>query len=197
MAYEIHKINNAQEISHCPICEINKYIWGGDYRPNAYGQIALLGDSDLCVHMWAEESEPATTYTQNQDPVYLDSALEFFLKSSTCDNYYNFEVNSKGALLAQCGTQKDGRAMLSPALMSQITCKSWLNQNQWHICLTLPMNILGFNIHEDFRFNFYKIKESSGLTHFASYAPLSGDMPNFHQPKCFVRATISNIPEPH
>ena len=45
-----------------------------------------------------------------------------------------------------------------------------------------------------FTCNFYKIKESKGLTHFASFAPITAPEPDFHLPEYFAHAQILELP---
>ena len=61
----------------------------------------------------------------------------------------------------------------------------------------LPISLLtmvypGLTLQSGSRFtcNFYKIKESQGLTHFASFAPIPVAEPSFHLPEYFAQAQI-------
>lgn len=188
MEYSVLHINKPEDINQCKICPICCYNWGGDYRPPAYAQMGRLEPDHLLVHMWAKETSPAAVYSHHQDPVYLDSALEFFIQLPDSEIYYNFEINSNGALLAQSGTSKDNRALLTGNLFESVVCRTEKNPEDWHVYLTIPLNILTDKIPDHFFFNFYKIKESPENTHFASYSPIISKKPNFHLVQFFSRA---------
>ncbi len=195
MGYQVRRLEKREDIVLCPVCPIDSFNWGGNYRPAAFGQLGLLPKQNLFVHMWAREADPVAVCVQNQDPVYLDSALEFFIQSSPKDeyynkDYYNFEINSLGAMLAQKGADKANRVFLTDNMMSQLDCQVKREQSCWHVYLTLPLALLSEGSIKSFRFNFYKIKESSGNTHFASYAPIIWDSPNFHLPQFFASAVL-------
>ncbi len=74
-------------------------------------------------------------------------------------------------------------------------------EDRWSIRLTLPLTLVQA-LYPDFapetgsRFtcNFYKIKESKGLTHFASFAPITAPEPDFHLPEYFAHAQIHELP---
>lgn len=188
MDYFIMNIEKPQDISKCEVCSICNYNWGGDYRPAAYTQMGMLTSNRLLVHMWAEEVSPTAVYTCHQDPVYLDSALEFFIRLPDSDIYYNFEINSNGALLAQSGTSKDNRIPLPKQLFDAVDCRAEKNPEDWHVYLTLPLDALTPQVPDHFFFNLYKIKESPGNTHFASFSPIISEKPNFHLVQFFSRA---------
>lgn len=190
MDYSVLNIKDPHDICKCKICPICNYNWGGSYRPRSYAQLAMLDPNRLLVHMWAEEASPAAVYTHHQDPVYLDSALEFFIRLPDSDTYYNFEINSNGALLAQSGTSKDGRKPLSALHLKSVECRTEKKPDDWHVYLTVPLNTLSPDVPDHFFFNFYKIKESPGNTHFASYTPIISDAPNFHLPQFFALAEV-------
>ncbi len=203
MKYTVRKLEKRENIIHCPICAIDKFNWGGEYRPAAFGQIGLLPGQILSVHMWAQEDNPAAVYTKDQEPVYLDSALEFFIQPLSeerkCyheqhdEEYFNFEINSLGAMLAQKGRNKTNRIFLEETLMHQLDCQTKKEQDCWHVCLTLPLALLSHEPVIAFRFNFYKIQEGPGNTHFSSYAPISWDTPNFHLPQFFALAAFEEV----
>lgn len=55
------------------------YPWGGTYRPAAWAQCGLDGES-LYLHLWCQEdNRDKPRYLHDNEPVYTDSCLEAFL----------------------------------------------------------------------------------------------------------------------
>ena len=45
---------------------------------------------------------------------------------------------------------------------------------------------------EQFYCNFYKISEAPEIEHYAAYQKIDSDVPNFHLPVSFAKATVEN-----
>lgn len=203
-AYNVYNIHCAEDISRCPSFAVNHFNWGGSYRPVTSGRLGCLPDSGFVLEMTCQEADPCRTYLHDGDPVYLDSAMEaFFCFAPEDENpcYLNFEMNANGAMLACCGRNRHNRMPFSEEIRKGLLCQAHVAENYWSIRLSLPLTLVqtlypGYVPKAGSRFtcNFYKIKESEGLTHFASFAPIPTLKPNFHLPEYFAWAQIHSTP---
>ncbi len=161
--------------------------------------MALLEDYGLAISMTALEREPLRRYTQNDDPVYKDSALEAFLDfapEQPQTGYLNFEMNSYGALLGEFGTGRNRKAV-KECTSWRACCEALIEETQWSVLLRIPMELIcdlygraPLKQGDTFTCNFFKICEDASAEHYASYAPIVSPVPNFHLPEFFDRAII-------
>lgn len=198
--YPVHTICDASQLMDCPEFLIDQYNWGGTYRPKVGGRLAYLAGKGFLLNMWAEESNPLTTYFQNGDPVYKDSALEFFFSIPgfpETDTYINVEVNSAGAILAHYGNKRGSRTSFPKPILVQFICQPLPRKQNWQINLLIPLVAIMHTFPDfvpnkgtTFGCNFYKISETKEIEHYASYAPIPTQEPNFHLPQYFAHATF-------
>ena len=183
---------------------MDQFNWGGSYRPLTTGRLGFLPGTGFLLEMECQETDPCRTYTQDNDPVYLDSAMEAFFCFAPQEAeplYLNFEMNANGAMLACHGRSRGNRSPFAEELRAELLCQAKVLEDRWNIRLTLPLTLVQA-LYPDFapetgsRFtcNFYKIKESKGLTHFASFAPITAPEPDFHLPEYFAHAQILELP---
>ncbi len=200
MEYPIKVIEDCSEIKLCPLFQVDKYNWGGDYRPETFGALGFIPHTGFYLKMTCMEQEPVRVYTQPNDPVYFDSAMEAFFQfypDEMPETYLNFEANANGALHAKYGNGRWVRNVFPPDLHNACRCKGTVHDGFWTMELTVPFSLIEFVYgHSDFvsgdrlTCNFYKIKESEGLTHFGSYTAIENEEPNFHLPQFFADAII-------
>ena len=94
----IARLEHYDEVERCERLPIAYKLWGTKKDIKAYGQMGYVENQELVVKMTAEEENPIATYEKEEDPVYLDSALEVFFSFDIENTYYiNLEVNAKGA----------------------------------------------------------------------------------------------------
>ncbi len=161
--------------------------------------MCLLAGYGLVISMTALEREPLRRYTQDDDPVYKDSALEGFFdfapgKPET--GYLNFEMNSNGALLSEYGGNGNRRAV-KECTPWRACCEAVREEEQWSVLLRIPMELIcdlygraPLAVGDTFTCNFYKISEDPVLEHYASCYPIISPVPNFHLPEFFGHAII-------
>lgn len=200
MNYDIHTIENEEELSRCPKFSVSCFNWGGDYRPATAGRLGFLPGTGLLLEMECQEENPVRQYTDDGDPVYLDSAMEAFFcfapeEEPPC--YLNFEMNANGAMLACYGRNRQNRMPFPEAVRQGLSCRAQITGHSWGIRLAIPLALIHFVYPEctlgkgsSLTCNFYKIKESEGLTHFASFSPITSPAPDFHLPQFFAEACI-------
>lgn len=199
----VQTIQNPDGLSHVSTFRISHLLWGTAQIPETYGYLAFLPDKGFCLHMVCMESNPVRTYTQDQDPVYRDSAMEAFFrfypagKSRAELPYINLEFNANGALLAAYGSSRFGRTAFSPDSVSQFQCRACVYPDRWTADLFLPFSVLeqvygplALGHGSTFSCNFYKISEGEGREHFASFSPVLTSEPDFHRPEFFAQAQI-------
>lgn len=198
--YQIKAINHMEDILSCENFSIRFFNWGGDYRPESWGYAGLLEDKGFLIRLCCKEENPLCTYTEPNDPVYLDSAMEAFLQLDPENrlDYVNLEINSNGTLLAKFGEGRSDRSFFSPQQMDACRVTHGRDNDIWWVQVLLPFSVieelygpLSFTNGTKIRCNFYKISESKSLEHYASYAPIHYSKPNFHLPEFFADAVIS------
>jgi hypothetical protein len=161
--------------------------------------MALLKDYGFVISMTAIEKNPLRRFWQKDDPVYNDSAMEAFLNFAPHQaeqHYLNFEMNANGALLSAFGSNRK-RETLSKLTTLSAACKAELGEASWSILLEIPMELI-CSIYpiqpllkgDSFTCNFYKISEDPAIEHYASFAPIQSDLPNFHLPEFFENTII-------
>lgn len=199
MAYQVMLMNRIEELEQCELFQINHYNWVEGYQPKAFGRMGLLREGGFVIHMTAMESNPLATYTKAGDPVYQDSALEAFFNFTPereVPYYINFEMNANGAMLNEVGIVGDRRSVFGN-IPHQAICQVSRSADSWSVLLQIPMEMICmiFDIEplkagDHFTCNFYKICESKELEHYASFAPIISERPNFHLPQFFEKAII-------
>ncbi len=202
MEYTIYLIDNQTQLERCPVFYVEHFNWGGDYRPKAFGRMAWLRDTGFLLRMTCMEPDPVCHYVNDNDPVYLDSAMEAFLAlCPSSDYYFNFEFNAKGALLAKYGNGRHGRVFFTKEQLDAIRRQVSVGSDRWEILLLVPVDVLT-EYFPDFhagsetriRLNFFKIAEGKERTHFASYAPIDSPKPDFHLPQFFADGLFRELP---
>ncbi|MBU9727148.1 carbohydrate-binding family 9-like protein [Diplocloster modestus] len=196
--YPVLILNSEAEIGKAQEFHIRHYNWGGDYRPSAYGRLGVLRDKGILIRMTCEERPPEALCHTNNGPVYQDSAMEFFFCLDTCKpDYFNFEINSAGAVLAQYGPDRAHREFLSEELLALCDCRVDVGEDSWQLDLLIPFSLTqavqgksGLATGSRISCNFYKIRENPDLMHFASCFPIDNPTPNFHLPQFFGNAEV-------
>lgn len=200
MAYHVRMINTIEDLEQCELFHIDHYQWVEGYQPKAFGRMGLLRDFGLVISMTAMENDPRTTFTNDGDPVYQDSALEAFFNFTPQREipfYMNFEMNANGAMLNDIGIMGDRRSVYD-SVPWRAKCKSKRSADSWSVRLEIPMEMIcniftiePFKAGDLFTCNFYKICESKEFEHYASYATIVSEKPNFHLPQFFETAIIT------
>lgn len=180
-----------------PVAEISCYKWTDAEKYKAGAQPVFVKDFGFICRMSCEQSDPWARYTQNGDPVYLDSALEFFISLGP-EGYLNFEGNCTGAHLIEFGRERAGRRKIS----DEFEAAAEKTDRSWTITYFLPfatissyfpsikVNDIGSGF--SFRGNFYKtgMNPANGLSHYAMWNEVFTEEPDFHRPEFFGRITI-------
>lgn len=197
--YKVKTIKRIEEIDQCTKFLIKHHLWEKEYKPEAFGRMAVLEGYGVVITMTAMEVNPLRRYHEMDDPVYKDSALEAFLNFATeysTKEYLNFEVNANGAMLSEFGLNRNRRRLKS-FMSCSADCKARIYDDSWEVTLKIPMALIQEAYQREplksgdlFTCNFYKISEDPSIEHYASYAPIESKTPNFHLPDFFGKAVI-------
>lgn len=167
------------------------------YRPEVSFRIAYT-DNAILLHYKVKEKSVRGHYGKDDDPVYTDSCVEFFISPTDDGVYYNYECNCIGTIL-QGGGKPGDRDRATPAIMNQIDRWASLGRtpfeertdiNEWEVALVIPFTT--FYKHslssldgKTLRGNFYKCGDDLSTPHFVSWNPIGVEKPNFHLPEYF------------
>lgn len=196
MIYHIPYISSVSQLDREEPFFISHALWNTACAPRSYGYLGLIKDVGFAVKLVCEETDPLRTFIKPNDPVYKDSALEaFFQFQPGSKDYFNFEMNGNGTLLAQWGENRLRRNYLPGEHMELCTVTPVLCRDKWSVTLTVPFSLLrlyypGYQPAGPIRCNFYKICETPSNLHFLSWSPIDWETPDFHLPQFFGRALV-------
>lgn len=169
---------------------IDRYAWGGDYRPEARAYLAWDG-AGLHVLLCAREETVSARVTGFNGEVYTDSCLECFLQPFPDDpRYVNIEVNAAGAALIGIGPDRERRTRLARCPEGMDIRASKHAGGWWAVAYALPNAAIEALFGRPFvpgtpmRGNFYSCDETIH-PHFGSWSPIDAPAPDFHRPECF------------
>ncbi len=179
-----------------------------DHRPHV--AVRVLHDKDsLFVQFKVKDRYVRAVQTQYQGSVCGDSCVEFFVQPRQGKGYFNFEINAGGTLLLSfiedptrtaTGFRKwrsiprevGGLVEISHSLPTTVDPEI-AEPVEWCVEYRLPFVVfdpyLGPvhpNSGDQWRANFYKCADRTSHPHWASWAPLTNGVCNFHQPEFFA-----------
>ncbi len=201
----VMKISSAGELSGVPMTKLSSFHWepSPPYRPETLFSLAYLpGEGFYCVLKCYEEN-PRAVFTENDDPVYRDSCLEFFFQP-LCDReeYINAECNSRGVCLCEFGAGRASRRLVFDLAGARPTVTPFSGSDEtgayWGVTVFVsetlisklygvPENALSFS---KVRANFYKCGNDTAVPHFLAFSPVTSLSLGFHNPACFAELTI-------
>lgn len=174
--------------------DICSYAWGRDYTPKATAMLVYVENEGFALKMECMEKTPRTTYYAYGDPVYRDSAMEFFASfNNESKLYMNFEMNSAGTFLSSVRLDRKNKTPIDQLVdISKISVKSDKNEDNWSVEVFYPLEIIKTLFGVDkfpkgycFKGNFYKCGDDTDIPHFGSWSPIDLEKPNFHCPEFF------------
>ncbi len=199
--YFVKTISNESEIDSLPKAYIDKYVWGGEYRPVSYAQLGLIKEKGLYLKLTSFEKNPRITGTQYGHKVHLDSCLEFF---SSMDNsqpiYVNFEANAAGAFVMTARLNRHENVRHAHTIEGLVLpdVKSTINEDNWSVEVLFDYELIeklyGKKISFDsgyvFKGNFYKCGDETETVHYGMWSPVELEKPDFHQSGFFADIEI-------
>lgn len=164
------------------------------YRPEVSFKIAY-DEEYLYIKYSVVESNVKAQYLEDNESVWCDSCVEFFVKDPDDAHYYNFEFNCIGTMLAARRTSKVDAERLSDEKMARVIRASSLpheridkreNSDEWSLMVGIPFDIIGHTTApSSLKVNLYKCGDETQTPHFVSWSPIGVEQPNFHLPEFF------------
>ena len=168
------------------------------YTPSVNAWLWHNGET-LFISYETEEEFVAALAKKDNDEVYKDSCVEFFI-SFDDNGYYNIEANCAGKILM---SHRRGRKIdveyATPEILSTIKREASLgletfecrnHEGKWNLTLAIPAT--SFFKHEFRNFdgleakcNIYKCGDNLPKPHFLSWQPIKTEKPDFHHPEFF------------
>ena len=154
-------------------------------------------ENNLCLYYIVRRDYVRAVNRIDQEPVYEDTCVEFFLKDG--ENYRNFEFNALGVCLSAVGAERKSRRRLQPEELALIKRSASLHPDtlppedvlsDWNLIVEIPFSLIGLERGKAFRCNFYKCGDKTPVPHFVSWAPIQIPKPDFHRPEFFVELSI-------
>lgn len=175
---------------------ISNYVWGGSYRPEAYGSLLYIRDRGLAVRMACRESDPRVTAKNFYDPVYKDSCLEFFFSAEKNGRYVNCEMNSAGVSLIGVGRGRHNRTridgIIMPPAVTPASGGGFWSVETFFSCGDLNKIFGGVSLGTGSVLygNFYKCGDDTEFPHYGMWSPVGTEEPDFHRPEYFGELVI-------
>ena len=175
---------------------VDKYVWGGDYRPKTYAQLVFVPGSGFIARLTTYEKEPKAVYKNDMDPVYTDSCLEFFARYKK-GGYINCEVNANGAILSAYGEGRAKRTPLDKIAGRFPDVRIIKKKDRWTAEIFVNLDIIksvygtaSFRENSVIYGNFCKCGDECEFAHYGSFAQIKTEQPDFHRPEYFAKMIL-------
>ncbi|MFI3332174.1 MAG: carbohydrate-binding family 9-like protein [Rikenellaceae bacterium] len=192
----LHKIESAEHFSDkLPLHAIDTINWQEfPYAPCVSFRIAYT-PNEICIKFYVEEQHVKGSFLLDNETVCQDSCVECFVMPEGSEQYYNFEFNCLGTLLAAKRITRPDSTRLTPDELKRITRVSSIgreridtthNAPHWDLFVTIPFDLIGCEEPPRMmRANLYKCGDKTIEPHFLSWSPIDTPTPNFHSPSTF------------
>lgn len=196
----------ALEVSHFYRTDLS------DHRPKTQAK-AIYDDNGIYIHFRVEDRYVRAIETEYHGKVWEDACAEFFVQPKADRGYFNFEMNCGGTLLLSyhenpawkgpsAQSESDVPWALARGVKIYHSMPKTVEPEQadpvvWQLEYFIPFSILaayvgdlGQPAGQTWRANFYKCAENNSHPHWASWAPIEGEL-NFHKPEYFAPITFA------
>ncbi|MCF0222901.1 MAG: hypothetical protein HUK20_01395 [Fibrobacter sp.] len=164
-------------------------------QPSVYVDIEVTGDY-LNISFSVEEDEDCFRAEVKEDNgrSWEDSCVEIFLNDPTgkTQDYYNFELTSRGCLLAARGPDRGHRELLEKSDLDKVvryTKPAAVAGNLicWELVVRIPALLFGLKsyVGATLKGNLYKCADKAKSPHYQSLFPIETEKPDFHRPEFF------------
>ncbi len=177
--------------------QVDQVNWPSEYpyAPFCAGRLARTEDA-LIVDFRVSGLDLRARNTEDNGTQWEDSCVEAFFENPDGSEYYNFEINPLGKVLAACGASRNDRVKRPVEEMQEILRTAQFEGPQeydggiwnWRVTVVIPFRLLGAdpdNLPEKIRANFYKCGDLTAHPHFVSWSPIGTPAPDFHRPEFF------------
>ena len=165
------------------------------YAPLCSGRIARTEDA-LVVDFRVSGLDLRAQNLGDNGHQWEDSCVEVFIQDPDGKQYYNFEINPLGKVLACCGASREGRVARPAEEMEEILRIAQLEGPQdyeggiwtWRVGVVIPFDLIGIdpeNLPHSIRANFYKCGDKTAHPHYLSWSPIDTPKPDIHRPEFF------------
>jgi len=167
------------------------------YKPITYFNIGRSNDS-IFIKYSVHGSMLRAIYSNDQEPVYEDSCVEFFCMPIGAEKYTNFEFNCIGTCSASSRKGRNENIVpFSPEEMLTIKRFPSIGRRafnemegmfEWELTVKIPFKLMGIDpkhLPEKIVGNFYKCADGTDSMHFVSWSPIPTAKPDFHRPEFF------------
>ena len=165
------------------------------YAPLCSGRVARTQDA-LVVDFRVSGLDLRAQNTADNGRQWEDSCVEVFIQDPEDGNYYNFEINALGKVLACTGPDRHNRTPRPAEEMEEILRFAQLENapkdlegiHTWRVGVLIPFYLIGLdpeNLPKSIRANFYKCGDKTAHPHYLSWSPVETPKPDFHRPEFF------------
>ncbi len=178
--FDVDQVNWPKEFPYAPICA---------------GRIAR-GEDVLAVDFRVSGLDLRALNLEDNGHQWEDSCVEVFIQDPDGKDYYNFEINALGKVLACIGPDRNHRTAREKDEMEDILRIATFDGPQefdggiwtWRVVVVIPFYMIGIdpeNLPSSIRANFYKCGDKTAHPHFVSWSPIDTPSPDFHRPEFF------------
>jgi hypothetical protein len=173
------------------------YVWDA-WSPAPYVTEAKCVHSNdgITVKMTTTEWPLTITAMVNNDPICIDSCMEFFFTPNADDtDYINFEINPAGIVLTCIAPSRASRPRLDIHGTGVKIESMIFPEEGWAIQLYIPYSFLSkyySHCDKEMRANFYKCGNETVIPHFATWNRVDLPRPDFHRPEFFGKVILSD-----
>ena len=165
------------------------------YAPLCSGRVARTKDA-LVVDFRVSGLDLRAQNMEDNGRQWEDSCVEVFIKDPNKADYYNFEINALGKVLACYGPVREGRTRRPQEQMKKILRFAHREGGPmdkdgiqtWRVGVVIPFELIGVdpgNLPHSIRANFYKCGDKTAHPHYLSWSPIDTPKPDFHRPEFF------------
>lgn len=167
-----------------------------DYLPDTKFNIARTS-THLWIHFNVKENFVKAVHLKDQEEVWKDSCVEFFVKLPYAEKYANFEFNCIGTCLSTRRKSRNEEVVpLSTEEMQSIERYATLGSQpielqqttNWALTVKIPMQIISSDTSamiNTMYANFYKCGDGTAKPHYVSWNNINTSQPDFHRPEFF------------
>lgn len=167
------------------------------YKPEVFFSIGY-NDHGILIKYFVQEKFIRAKYKRDNEPVYEDSCVEFFILFGNEAEYYNFEFNCIGTCLLGFGKGKTDRKFLPENLIQKIKHLSFIKSSNeletditdWELTLMIPFEVFSYHHINSLKgqlskVNFFKCGNELPEPHFLAWKNIIAASPDFHLPEFF------------
>lgn len=173
------------------------------YSPIVSFDIAYTPEN-IYIHYFVRGNALRAMAQHDNEYVYEDSCVEFFLRPEEDMRYYNLEFNCIGVAYGAYGADRHGRQPIALDKLAKIRRYTSLQPKpfaeqaglySWEIVLAIPFDVVGMDKHAlpaSIRANVYKCADGTAYPHYLSWNPVETETPDYHRPEYFGRMTFAS-----